>query len=768
MPTVKGGVWENAEDEVLKAAISKYGLNQWARVSSLLKSKTAKQCKARWEEWLDPAIRKVEWSREEDEKLLHLAKLMPTQWRTIASRVGRTANQCLDRYNRLLDDAQAKEDAELGLMGVGTEAGAPSADDVRKLRPGEVDPDPETKPARPDTIDLDEDVKEMLSEARARLANTQGKKAKRKARERQLEESRRIANLQKRRELKQSGISTKLRVFKKGEMDYNADIPFEKAPVPGFYDTTEEQTQNEAEREAYDPRKQQLAIKRKGAPEDENGDPKRRKGEKNPDPGFEAAKKAAQLQKLRDAERMSKRKGLALPAPQVSDTELEMIVKMGLSGERIASGADEYGTRGLIGGYSNLPTATPIRTPRAPQEEDRIANELANIRALNETQSALLGGDNAALIEGEGSTGFQGIQPSKHVSSTPNPMATPFRQPNGMSATPFRTPRDNLNLNRETGLARVGETPRDIKLREKSIRHDLLSKLAALPKPKESEWELELPDEKDEVLTTEASQKEDAAIRDQREARIREAAEKKEFAAQSMVVQKRLPLPHDLDIKAMLKNAKSIDDPIRRAVRMEAAVLMANDAARFGGAKIKDASKPRKVDPSELDKARLAVAKELGTVYKPSTEQFGKAWESLHSSGKIPGLDGYYEDEIDEHEMIVEEFDDLQSSILSSAEKGSELEKKLSKIHGGYLARSKAIKNKTTEVLESLIKARVELNTSLDAQTKESAAMSRRLDQLREEVAFVSRKEREEQEEYRKVRDELNDLQLGPKTNGTH
>lgn len=48
--------------------------------------------------------------------------------------------------------------------------------------------------------------KEMLSEARARLANTKGKKAKRKAREKQLEEARRLAALQKRRELKAAGI----------------------------------------------------------------------------------------------------------------------------------------------------------------------------------------------------------------------------------------------------------------------------------------------------------------------------------------------------------------------------------------------------------------------------------------------------------------------------------------------------------------------------------------------------------------------------------
>jgi len=155
MPVVKGGVWTNIEvgpaqlphhesltqganisqDEILKASVSKYGLNQWARVSSLLARKTPKQCKARWAEWLDPGIRKIEWSKEEDEKLLHLAKLMPTQWRTIAPIVGRTATQCLERYQKLLDEAEARENDELGLGGpAGGETAAPSADDVRRLR----------------------------------------------------------------------------------------------------------------------------------------------------------------------------------------------------------------------------------------------------------------------------------------------------------------------------------------------------------------------------------------------------------------------------------------------------------------------------------------------------------------------------------------------------------------------------------------------------------------------------------------------------------
>ena len=31
-------------------------------------------------------------------------------------------------------------------------------DDPRKLKPGEIDPNPETKPARPDPVDMDEGV----------------------------------------------------------------------------------------------------------------------------------------------------------------------------------------------------------------------------------------------------------------------------------------------------------------------------------------------------------------------------------------------------------------------------------------------------------------------------------------------------------------------------------------------------------------------------------------------------------------------------------
>ncbi|KAK9480143.1 pre-mRNA splicing factor component-domain-containing protein [Lipomyces japonicus] len=348
-PYIKGGVWTNVEDEILRAAISKYGLNQWARVSSLLARKTAKQVKARWTEWLDPSIKKIEWSREEDEQLLHLAKLMPTQWRTIAASVGRTANQCLERYQKLLDDAEAMESGDLGLTGPGNEARAPTADQVRRLRPGEIDPDPESKPARPDAIDMDEDEKEMLSEARARLANTQGKKAKRKDRERMLEESRRLAVLQKRRELKQAGINVRLIKKNKNEMDYNADIPFEHKPAAGFYDTTEELTSNFKEKQKYDNLTQKVGARRRDT-EDQNDSQKRRpRNEANEASAVEkaAVQRAEKLQKLQEDEQISKRRKLNLPAPQVKNTPLH-------TGTGFSSAAPER---------SILATPNPFATP---------------------------------------------------------------------------------------------------------------------------------------------------------------------------------------------------------------------------------------------------------------------------------------------------------------------------------------------------------------------------------------------------------------------
>lgn len=311
---IKGGVWKNTEDEILKAAVMKYGKNQWARVASLLSRKTAGQCKARWYEWLDPSVKKTEWNKDEEEKLLHLAKLMPNQWRTIAPIVGRTAGQCMEHYERLLDQAQE---------------GGPSSeqDDPRRLKQGEIDPTPESKPARPDPIDMDEDEKEMLSEARARLANTKGKKAKRKARERQLEEARRLSVLQKRRELKAAGIESKLGQGTSKHINYRTEIPFQKVAPAGFYDVSEEVAVGKKQHLTAGANGLDIAVM-EGRHAKAEEDREKRQEEKRLKMLFKANAPlaVAQLNALNDPTALRKRVALNMPEPQVLSITINILI----------------------------------------------------------------------------------------------------------------------------------------------------------------------------------------------------------------------------------------------------------------------------------------------------------------------------------------------------------------------------------------------------------------------------------------------------------
>jgi pre-mRNA-splicing factor CDC5/CEF1 len=415
---IKGGVWKNTEDEILKAAVMKYGKNQWARVASLLNRKSAKQCKARWYEWLDPSIKKTEWTREEEEKLLHLAKLMPNQWRTIAPIVGRTAGQCMEHYERLLDQAQTESSA------AGQEM---SVEDPRRLRPGEIDTNPETKPARPDPIDMDEDEKEMLSEARARLANTKGKKAKRKARERMLEESRRLSMLQKRRELKAAGIESRMGLSRKRKyMDYAREIPFQKVPPVGFYDVSEENA--EGKKNALDAQKYGKELSEmEGRHEREEEDRQRKKDAKRLKDLFKtnAPEAILKMSEEGDPSFLRHRLPLNLPSPQISENELEEIVKLGKNSSSSNMGPPTgfHSTQGLLNDYteslrpSQMSGKTPLRTP---QLEDILMQEARNLRALRE-MTPLTTTELPELYEG---TGFEGVQPRKSSLSTPNVLAS--------------------------------------------------------------------------------------------------------------------------------------------------------------------------------------------------------------------------------------------------------------------------------------------------------------------------------------------------------
>lgn len=489
------------------------------------------------------------------------------------------------------------------------------------------------------------------------------------------------------------------------------------------------------------------------------------------------------MQKIREAEQSSKRRALVLPSPQVGEAELEDIVKMGMTGERALAGlnSDNVATQGLLGNYSDMVGSTPIRTPMAPKEEDIIANEVRNARLRTETQSALLGGDNPDLVEDERPTTLSG--PSRHQIVTPNPMATPFRQANGgvgatpvrqgPGATPMRTPRDSLRLNEENNMQLVGQTPRDMKLRENAMRQNIRSKLAALPKPKQSDWEFELPEEREEVQDVEMSE-EDAAERDRRNRQIQQANERAEFNRQSQVVQKYLPRPSLVDADAMLKHAENEADPIMREIKREMALIMIHDVDKFGGGRVLGTSRALdQFSDDAMSNAKMELALELSG---PSAQdkqvyhsEFDMAWTNLHGSSILPGIGGYEEDEVDEHQLMVEALDTTRDRIDEVATQANDIEKKLNKHLGGYKNRAGLLRQKISHAFGELEEQRKILDcerTMLDLEQGPDGAINRRLSSLRDEVAFITRREREAQELFRARKEELEGLQEA--TNGVH
>eukprot|EP00890_Picochlorum_soloecismus_P005608 jgi/Picsp_1/6048/NSC_03402-R1_cell division cycle 5-like protein len=756
---IKGGVWKNTEDEILKAAVMKYGLNQWARISSLLVRKSAKQCKARWYEWLDPAIKKTEWTREEDEKLLHLAKLMPTQWRTIAPIVGRTPTQCLERYEKLLDMAAGRED------------GYDGSDDPRRLRPGEIDPNPETKPARPDPVDMDEEEKEMLSEARARLANTKGKKAKRKAREKQLEEARRLASLQKKRELKAAGIEVREKARRGRGVDYASEVPFERRPAPGFYDISEESQITKEMREEFRPvTKEELEGRKRKDIEKELVKRDIEKGkiaERKNMPEAIARSLAAH-----DASVSGRRGKMMLPSPQVTDAELEMLAREGAGAMDVAM-ATETGseaTRALIGDYTTPARfATPMRTPAAGPGAgmSKVMQEAQALARLREGQTPLLGGENPDIVGSD----FTGITPKTKVAATPNPLAlaigtlaTPSSQVSagayGVSATPSMhggkvtapTPqrKDALNLN-SAAYAPLG---------------DLKRSLGELPAPKGT-YQLTPPEFPKE------EEKEEEIVEDMAEKRLRIEAEEARAREQDMklrssVLQRKLPRPLVFDLLPEPVTQEKLammegEELAKEMIKIEFISLIRFDAETFppdGKSDEPCRNVEHEFTLSELQEASRLIDEDVTGLKNvlghdsATIEDYSEKWESLIGELAFSvALQRYTRistmGKDDRVESLRQEFEVLKKQMSKEAKKADKLEQKLNLILGGLQKRNqtllKDIKNKQDELSIALM----EKQCYSSLQEQEKLVAPNRVEALQQILKVQESREAELQERYR-------------------
>ena len=187
------------------------------------------------------------------------------------------------------------------------------------------------------------------------------------------------------------------------------------------------------------------------------------------------------------------------------------------------------------------------------------------------------------------------------------------------------------------------------------------SRFAALPKPKETDWELELPEEQLDTASNVELSEEDAAERDRRNNAIREAVERAEFERRTTVMQRSLPRLTTVDIESLFKIASTVADPIEQLIAQEAAQLISNDALKYPipGAKIHGSSPPVEVfDDEALSRARLEITQELPAEDAEARRKaLEDAWEQIHNHSKLPGLPDFDSGEIFEHQVMLETFD---------------------------------------------------------------------------------------------------------------
>jgi len=104
-PSINHGKWSIEEELALEEALKYYNHQyNWQTISEFVATRTANQCKERYELKYQHPEKYINWSVDEDKKLLQLYEIYPNQWVRIAPEFeGRTDHSCLSRFNKLMN-----------------------------------------------------------------------------------------------------------------------------------------------------------------------------------------------------------------------------------------------------------------------------------------------------------------------------------------------------------------------------------------------------------------------------------------------------------------------------------------------------------------------------------------------------------------------------------------------------------------------------------------------------------------------------------------
>ena len=512
------------------------------------------------------------------------------------------------------------------------------------------------------------------------------------------------------------------------------------------------------------------------------------------------AARDAQIQKLKQAESIGRRRKLVLPTAQVGEVELEDIVKIGQARENakalVFGGSDASGR--LLSDYEGLETAWMARTPRTTLQRkyflgsllclieltrlktvDNVMMEARNLRNLTIAQTPLLGDENTPLHTGL-KGGFDSATPRHQIGFTPNPLVTPRRQDfvgvsGSVSTSPLRTPlRDTHSIN-----PRDHSTPR---LHSISDKRALKAGFMSLPRP-ENNIELLVPDDGPVEGPIVSLWEQDASDRDEKLKRAQHEEGLRVLNKRSQTIQLGLPRPINVDTTVLMQNLSiEVLDPelahAQELVNAELVKLVHHDSVEYPlpGTTTAGASEFLYDPPDDdaLEAAKIAIHTELAALVGFPSANAHQLREGLLQNPE--SVSQTTESDLLAYDTAAQTWKEASSLNLNSRVAGyshllhtshqlttkegneaTKAETKLGVILGGYQQRAQALLERIAKAFSEMQKARVDYKSFSCLREDETVLGPRRIASLHQEVERLERRESFLQMRYAELQAEKED-----------
>lgn len=93
------------DDEKLKSLVSVLGMNAWKEIASNFRNKTAKQCKNRWNNYINPSLKHDSWTEIEDQIIIEKFLELGSRWTKIQTYLpNRSPNDIRYRWLKITKD----------------------------------------------------------------------------------------------------------------------------------------------------------------------------------------------------------------------------------------------------------------------------------------------------------------------------------------------------------------------------------------------------------------------------------------------------------------------------------------------------------------------------------------------------------------------------------------------------------------------------------------------------------------------------------------